>query len=182
MTPSVGDTPERSGAGMSVTDTRSNPGSVHRPVTPRELKCYDCPRPGVIVAMDSPYVVYTHYRIVPPDEPMFVGRFWGRARCHACFLAAYPGTNLVDRDPRPCAVCSRLVCGRGADYEPVTVCSTACKQVAWRVRRRLSRDRFACAGCGGAFRPARADARYCTPACRQRAYRSRGHHDDEAAS
>jgi hypothetical protein len=49
-----------------------------------------------------------------------------------------------------------------------------------RIRRERSRDRLlrrradrTCTTCGKAFTPARADGRYCSPACRQRSYRAR---------
>jgi hypothetical protein len=51
------------------------------------------------------------------------------------------------------------------------VCSKRCEQ---RYRRRLqreSRDETHCTVCGVGFRPKRADAKFCSNACRQRAYR-----------
>jgi hypothetical protein len=49
----------------------------------------------------------------------------------------------------------------GADY-----------QREWRRRRRAAR-RMVCAGCRQEFSPARRDARFCSDACRFRAYRAR---------
>ncbi len=40
------------------------------------------------------------------------------------------------------------------------------------LRRQARADRV-CAECGGTFTPPRSDGRYCSPACRQRAYRQR---------
>ncbi len=137
-----------------------------RAVTPRAGECWDCPRSGVIIE-GSPGIIYHHYRIVPPDEPIFVGKFWGRRSSRECALDGRR-MNAVDTDVRPCAVCTRLICGGDA----VTICSDACVQIRWRAQRRLAR-RSVCRGCGQGFVGCRADSRYCSPACRQKAYRAR---------
>jgi hypothetical protein len=51
------------------------------------------------------------------------------------------------------------------------LCS-ACYQRRYRALRRLG-SIAVCSGCSSTFTPARSDARYCSPACRQRAYRER---------
>ncbi len=55
-------------------------------------------------------------------------------------------------------------------------CSKACYWRQLRARRRTERDKVACAACGEMFVPKRADARYCSHACRQSAYRKRHEH------
>jgi len=79
--------------------------------------------------------------------------------------------------PRPCAVCARRV---AYDYwwkyqDRITfICSSACND-AWRnLRRRVTHEPCTCAVCSATFTPTRRDARYCSDACRQRAYRARG--------
>lgn len=52
-------------------------------------------------------------------------------------------------------------------------CSTAHEAAQARERRRRRRANRRCAGCAAIFTPSRADGRYCSPACRQRAYRQR---------
>jgi hypothetical protein len=81
-------------------------------------------------------------------------------------------------------------CGSGAishvrfdgNTWPITVLGFLCAECAVNLRRdwrneRLRRGR-ACdereCVCGRPFRPTRADSRYCSAACRQRAYRLRG--------
>jgi ligand-binding SRPBCC domain-containing protein len=43
----------------------------------------------------------------------------------------------------------------------------------WRDRSEFAARANTCVGCGGVYRPQRSDARYCSNACRQRAYRAR---------
>jgi len=80
--------------------------------------------------------------------------------------------------PLPCEGCGRPVhYGGGRRYR--VRCSTRC---AWTVanRRRsqaaaaaAAARRTACTVCGTVFEPSRADRCYCSPACKQRAYRQR---------
>ena len=74
-----------------------------------------------------------------------------------------------------CAGCHRpMVTGRDS-VRRHPVCSIEClyrfrkdERARWAVKpKRL------CETCGTAYRPKRADARYCSPACRQKAYRRR---------
>ncbi len=52
----------------------------------------------------------------------------------------------------------------------------ACAQVE-RIRDRVRRTTTVCLSCGVTFAPPRADARYCSPLCRRRAYRRRNQGD-----
>ena len=52
-------------------------------------------------------------------------------------------------------------------------CAAAALNEARREARRQARAGRACGSCGATFTPARADARYCSAACRQRAHRGR---------
>jgi hypothetical protein len=54
----------------------------------------------------------------------------------------------------------------------VTACSERCSAKALRRMRREHR-RATCETCGETFTPTRSDSRYCSPACRQKAYRER---------
>ena len=56
-----------------------------------------------------------------------------------------------------------------------TNCSIMCEREVARRGRQNKRDskRSSCLGCGESYRPSRADALYCSNACRQRAYRQR---------
>lgn len=72
--------------------------------------------------------------------------------------------------PKPLALCRRCRTPKPwplAHGHPESTC---------RECRQAGRSRPApreCAACGSTFTPSRADARYCSPACRQRAYRAR---------
>ena len=52
-------------------------------------------------------------------------------------------------------------------------CSKRCRQRVSRVRRRLLRPAATCQACGTKFIPAKAHAKFCSGACRQRAHRLR---------
>ena len=54
-------------------------------------------------------------------------------------------------------------------------CTDECGELARRERRDRTRDRIArpCDACGDTFTPPRSDGRYCSSACRQKAYRRR---------
>jgi hypothetical protein len=60
----------------------------------------------------------------------------------------------------------------GEAYRPGAGMTTAEYKREWRRRRRANRRQI-CQACRLEFVPARKDARYCTPACRFRAYRGR---------
>ena len=61
-------------------------------------------------------------------------------------------------------------CGQAADLRVGSFCSGACYQ---RDRRRRRRPHLICASCRRDFVAARKDARWCSDACRFRAYRGR---------
>jgi hypothetical protein len=52
-------------------------------------------------------------------------------------------------------------------------CARDAESEQWRELRRARRANKACPSCGETFTPPRSDGRYCSPACRQRAYRKR---------
>ncbi len=57
----------------------------------------------------------------------------------------------------------------GDTYPRATYCSVACRDA----RSAPHSHSYACEVCGGGFVARRSDARTCSPACRQRAYRAR---------
>jgi hypothetical protein len=69
-----------------------------------------------------------------------------------------------------CAVCGQRM--MTAPFPPRSVCSSRCYQRQLRARKRAS-ARATCSTCGLGFVPKRKDARFCSDACRQRAYRGR---------
>jgi hypothetical protein len=80
---------------------------------------------------------------------------------------------------RPCEGCGRpVVQSESWSYRRQHwLCSDRCRDIvraaAARDRRRDALEERPCEDCGELFEPRRADARYCSAACRQRAYRSR---------
>lgn len=80
--------------------------------------------------------------------------------------------------PQPCDQCGRPVHWSGRRRFPMHfVCSWGCQRRAWwgksRYVPRPAPKGRACADCGKRFYPKRTDARFCSAACRQRAYRER---------
>lgn len=56
---------------------------------------------------------------------------------------------------------------------PSIVCSTRCEQRRRRKRKRMMVGRNVCRTCNMMFKPKRSDARFCSVACKQSAYRRR---------
>jgi len=88
-----------------------------------------------------------------------------------------------DSEPQPCQVCERGVVNRVSEARLErgwrhVFCSRDCERRYFQDRQRRIRRRTldldkTCDGCTEPFTAARSDARYCSPACRQRAYRLR---------
>ena len=83
------------------------------------------------------------------------------------------------RDAVPCHVCSRPVAlTLNRKVPKIVVCSTACrtryKGAGEKRPRMIARViKRACEHCGETFEPSRSDARYCSAACKQAAWRRR---------
>jgi hypothetical protein len=82
-----------------------------------------------------------------------------------------------------CAACGRsFICRHPAwrydwaaeDKVPHQVyCCQDCRREGVNARRRVDHDTRPCDACGERYTPTRSDGRYCTPRCRQAAYRAR---------
>jgi len=79
----------------------------------------------------------------------------GETTAKDVFLALYRPTR--------CERCDRPLYLPRMDRRVAPVCHAACQE----------RREYVCATCEEAFEPSRSDAKYCSPACRQRAYRER---------
>jgi endogenous inhibitor of DNA gyrase (YacG/DUF329 family) len=83
--------------------------------------------------------------------------FWGARSCDGCGRPVHNEINGVDRK--------------------YTFCSESCQKVAKskiaRDSRSQARAHRDCESCGKLFEPSRDDARFCSVACKQRAYRRR---------
>lgn len=114
--------------------------------------------------------------------------------CESCHRAThddyYNDKNDKDGwdDAEPCEGCARPVheslrtrryhdeYGRSSRYggvQRVVTCSQRCADRVRRSAARVEREPADCATCGERFDHGRRDSRYCSPACRQRAYRRR---------
>jgi hypothetical protein len=160
-------------------------------------RCADCERPferdETIYrrgqhGMDGPVLPYcSAHRCAQSDgrhnKDLPEGRSYQNCRC--------PGKagDSKWRKPEPCAGCGRMVANDRATADPHrfirdwaysgerertarVFCSERCRRIASRTPRR-QHGPAPCESCSAEFVPARADARYCSSACRQRAYRER---------
>jgi hypothetical protein len=151
-------------------------------------------------------------REIEEDEPVYVTKLrhdpdWRLGPvCMDCAPVYIPVWIERDGYGQPCEACGRRVAFQadewvidGYDKRPGperqhVLCSEVC---AYRYYNRLRSERSAtaragrsCEACGSAFDAVRSDQRYCSPACKQRAYRQRveaisgsspRHHRDETS-
>jgi hypothetical protein len=131
-------------------------------------------------------------RKLAPDEPVWRSRldlgrsaFGGRHIRVAPVCAGCKSIWELFNDPEPCQGCGRPVHYR---YEFIsrrlTFCCERCRQRAqqgaMRDARRAARAGRTCDQCGKVFEPTRTDARFCSVACKQKAYRDRHRVTDDA--
>jgi ribosomal protein L24E len=104
--------------------------------------------------------------------------------CAVCVGCASPDDLAAARRKAACKGCGqhmlvphrvvRMNMRTGAyDAIAASTCSTRCEQRYRRRLRRQAKSSLACTVCNTAFRPARTDAKFCSNACRQWAYRRR---------
>jgi hypothetical protein len=153
---------------------------------PRELRCRDCRKP---IDRDEVAVVGSAWR---GEEftlnPYAVSRSWWNdgGYYHAACLLDLPlrpvrwlDKFLADGVPleTECEVCGRRIKPprwiKRRDGGKVFYCSEGCAGGADAIARRVEPTERECVVCAERFTPARSDARYCSPACRQDAYRKR---------
>jgi hypothetical protein len=112
-----------------------------------------------------------------PSTVFSPGRF---ARLATTLATAAPPPGLWRNNAIPelnqptegtCRACGRelIACKHWRQW----VCSDACRMRVRRAKRRTAKPRQSCTVCGKRFAARRSDARTCSPACRQRAYRDR---------
>jgi hypothetical protein len=95
-----------------------------------------------------------------------------RSYCEACVSKWHPSWLQYRREPVECpGGCGALVSWWG--WERVAACSRRCTDRVQLASRRVRHDERECEQCGETFTATRRDARYCSGACRQRAYRAR---------
>jgi hypothetical protein len=124
-------------------------------------------------------------RVIGPEDEVYRQRFY-MGRCligYSTRLAPVCSSCCVDKDlytkGRACVGCGRLVHNlRDLIYRKHRFCSESCQAKAVaavaRDRRRQKRGLTRCCDqCGESYEPSRADALFCSGACRQKAYRTR---------
>lgn len=101
--------------------------------------------------------------------------FFGGLHTYICTQLLSPWSDETRAHPQPCDGCGRPVVTGYNDYRRWTVCSEPCRVAARREHQRAERvdapDR--CVGCGAPMPGGRRGRRWCSPACKQRAYRER---------
>lgn len=123
-----------------------------------------------------------------PDEPMYrtrtrVSGAFGLSRWQINVCESCAPAYLKRDDGWPvytiyCHTCERPV--RGSWHNLRAQRFFCCERCEWqhyneieKERRATQREHTTCRQCGATFEAARADAAYCSPACRQKAYRAR---------
>jgi hypothetical protein len=85
-------------------------------------------------------------------------------------------SDLEHLDLHPCPICARPMYF-SRYVERAVPCSYQCayrrKVGMQKAKRRVQHETIACAKCGEMFEPTRSDAEFCSPRCRQKAYRKR---------
>ena len=95
--------------------------------------------------------------------------------CDACLKPNEQERTTIDATCKGCGQRMRL-----SELWPARVCSNRCAQRDRRKRRRMA-ARTRCGVCRTIFTPRRRDAKFCSVACKQRAYR-RAHGIEQVAS
>jgi len=117
-------------------------------------------------------------RTLAADEPVWMGRLYIEDS-YGC--APTCGACARDRrwlPPEDCGGCGRMVTYPAARRTRLgAFCSSRCQSRWYNRRRRGGRESrivsTRCISCGGTFEARRTEARTCSPACRQRTYRTR---------
>jgi hypothetical protein len=113
-----------------------------------------------------------------------VGRLWEVLAC--CGDCRKDHERQWRCTVRPCGYCARPVGwydDQARRRRTLYYCCNRCRGRAYnqlQKARRSAARHLTCATCKTTFTPARADGRYCSPACRQRAYRQRRASEDVA--
>jgi hypothetical protein len=128
---------------------------------------------------------------IPDSKPIYrvvgswgsYGRGFRGSMCGRCCEETHLLEHRHWHAALPCIHCGRPVFYEARRDRPryYVVCGKKCQRAAYaaraadrsRQRRRQREQQHACAQCGVRFEPKRGDARYCSSACRQAAYRQR---------
>jgi hypothetical protein len=109
-----------------------------------------------------------------PAAPVWLLLWDGAPACEPCAERALYSSHRY-RLSAPCRGCGRPLYQLQGSFRRLE-CSHRCRTVAYNRRRRAAaaaKREVLCVTCGQPFTPPRASSRYCSNACRQRAYRQR---------
>jgi hypothetical protein len=127
---------------------------------------------------DAGDVVFRRWRSHPEADAFEPRRHLG-VYCEECVRThMHPSWWEKGAEPVPCAGGCGVLVTHPYWALTITTCSTRCAEAVAAARRSAHRTPRECADCGQTFQPRRVDARYCSDACRQKAYRERQSHTD----
>lgn len=107
---------------------------------------------------------------IPRDE---TGRPLAYAEGRDTRRSIFVDARALDGDPQPCASCGLPIRVAPDKRRKIVTCSDACRSRYYSARAdRVTPTAHVCSGCGETM-TGRADRRFCSSACRQRAYRRR---------
>ena len=102
------------------------------------------------------------------------GQGWTvNAYCEGCVRGWHPSWLAGRRPPFPCAGGCGVLVSHWYWAQTFETCSRRCSERVTADRKRVHVAPRTCEACGVEFTPRRTDARYCSNACRQDAYRQR---------
>jgi hypothetical protein len=93
--------------------------------------------------------------------------------CENCVSEWHPSWLENREKPEPCSGGCGVLISHWYHWSEIRTCSRRCSKRLEKERRRVKREDRRCEVCNETFTPKRADARYCSNACRQDAYRKR---------
>ena len=123
---------------------------------------------GVITRLERWYIGRTLSG--PPGPVPICSTCFERKRGYLADPWTYRGS------PEPCEACGRSVVSNHRLERQYVYCSERCARRIYNLHRSEKRARArpsTCTACSEQMSPSRSDARYCSNACRQRAYRKR---------
>ena len=154
---------------MSVTDTTLPHGKELTRNAPPEIACTYC-----LVKVPYPHAIFRGY--VRHEEDITEG--WGYSLITLCMDCAQDEDDVISKSVKNCGVVSRFCkcCQRPIAFgnwhrHIKEYCSRTCYDRHRHQRHRT--ETLTCHTCNETFTPKRADSKYCSSKCRQKAYRQR---------
>ena len=113
-----------------------------------------------------------HIPITPKEDAYDNGTMetWNQDTLMEYFIDGDPSVRRIQ-----CEYCRKVIYTqtRNRKYCSFQTCGHKMLNLGKSLKKRVERGKYTCACCGKQFLPIRADARYCSNACRQKDYRHR---------